>query len=55
VESADQPSLVLFGWWHHEQVVASLRCPPWNESGEGAELLVAGVAALVLDDRARPV
>src|SRR5262252_3652566 len=32
VESADQPLLVLLGVWHHEQVVASLRCPPWNAS-----------------------
>src|SRR6185369_17790410 len=32
VESAAQPLLVLFGLWHHEQVVPSLRCPAWNDS-----------------------
>ena len=32
VESTAQPLLVLFGLWHHEQVVASLRCPAWNAS-----------------------
>ena len=53
VESADQPLLVRFGLWHHAQVVPSLRWPAWNASvGEGAELLVARVAARVLDDRA---
>src|SRR5262245_17418987 len=32
VESADQALLVMLGLWHHEHVVASLRCPPWNAS-----------------------
>jgi hypothetical protein len=32
VESADQPLLVRFGVWHHEQVEPSLRWPPWKAS-----------------------
>src|SRR5689334_7493610 len=32
VESAVQPLLVRLGLWHHEQVVPSLRCPPWKAS-----------------------
>src|SRR5689334_9799686 len=36
VESADQPLLVLFGVWHHEQVVPSFRWPAWKASSVNA-------------------
>jgi hypothetical protein len=56
VESADQPLLVRFGLWHHEQVVPSLRCPAVEGVfGEGAELLVARIAALSSTTARRPV
>ena len=51
-ESADQPLLVRFGVWHHEQVVAVVALSGVEGVfGEGAEFLVALVAARVLDDR----